>query len=302
MAEDLSPCALNGTVVAAVATPSDVPARIRALGRNVLAAGFGCLVVLPFESSAALSAAPELRLLSPRTPPLLPRAQCSTACGCGAPWWREATLCSPSRRRRASRLAANPLPAVEAQRTRRTRRGAGAPPDLVGKAPGWFLKEFALTSLWIRATPATAALLRRAEARTWGAWDQLVFSEELNWGAGENASCCHTDCLAALLYTDASVPKAKATPPPRCAAALAVPSAPPPPHAGRNRWGAPNSSKGWHAAAYNSLAIPFHRFGSCTSKEASCEPSHCPRPERRAGRSMSTKPHQRRREGRSRQH
>ena len=176
------------------------------------------------------------------------------------------------------RLTRNPLAAIEVQRTRSTLRGHGAPPDLIGKAPGWFLKEYVLTTLWIRSTSATVALLEKVERRSWGGWDQLVFSEELNWGVGENVSCCHTDCLAKQLRSDASVPKAAGVHPPRCAGAGdAFPSADLPPLGSRNRWPRINSSKGWRTGGYNSLAIPFHRFGPCTSKEAACQPDRpCP--------------------------
>ena len=37
--------------------------------------------------------------------------------------------------------------------------------------------------MWIRATPATQALARVAEARTWAGWEQLVLHEELNYNA-----------------------------------------------------------------------------------------------------------------------
>eukprot|EP00966_Prymnesium_polylepis_P221617 5127247-Prymnesium_polylepis.1 len=183
----LSRCARNGTVVAAVATPADVPQRTAALARSVVSAGFGCLVVLPFEDTAELTSTDQLLLVLPAPQPaLLPRAQW---CEGAAPQYtfRRAQLHRMRLWRlvlssgysllgvdASMRLTRNPLPAIESQRTQpELERGRGAPPDLVGKSPGWFLKEYVLAALWIRSTARTVALLEQVEARSWGAWDQL---------------------------------------------------------------------------------------------------------------------------------
>ena len=269
---DPSTCAQNGTVVVTTAAPSNL-ARIVALAADVRMVGFGCLVV------EALSATPmqgwpqevpgALMLASPDAP-LLPRARW---CNNSQYDFRRTQL---SRQRAwrlllshgldilgvdpSTRLLRNPLPVITAQRTAK-----GPPPDVLGKAPGWFLKEYVLSGIWIRSTVTTRALLERVEARTWGAWDQLIFSEELNWGAGRGAACCHTNCLSATMSVKAA-PKGPARLARECLSSEATPpGAPAPPNGTRNNWRTP-----WRVGDYNSLPIPHHRFGPCTGRAVTC--------------------------------
>ena len=173
-------------------------------------------------------------------------------------------------------------------------------PDVVGATPGWFLKQYSLGSLWLRSTRATREVVRRAELRVRGCDDEVVFTEELNWGAGSNAStlpCCHSTCLAAQLTTHPLVKRVPATSRVACASDDEPPLAPPPPNASRHGWADPNRRNGtkrygtsragaplvqlaWRPAEYNTLAIPMHRFGRCTGRDVSCVGlhAHCPPP------------------------
>ena len=136
------------------------------------------------------------------------------------------------------RLDRNPLPALGVLRVRadglqvagEAYLGAGSSPDVVGGTPGFSLKQIYTYCVWLRSTPATRLLLAQAEARTFGGQDAQVLSEELNWGAGANASCCHSNCLAKQ-FSVAKPPPAPARP---CASQAELPLAPPPPNRTRN--------------------------------------------------------------------
>jgi len=122
-----------------------------------------------------------------------------------------------------------------------------------------------------------------------GAHEDAIFSEELNFGAGRHATCCHTECLAKQVITvgamspSKSAPQARpassgadATPPPlldsrtetavgtprepsnaaQCAAIGqpfddTPPLAPAPPNATANRW--PRSAADGSLAAHGSV-------------------------------------------------
>ena len=171
------------------------------------------------------------------------------------------------------RLKRDPLPAIAVFQTRPDKQyGSSAKADVLGGTPGWFLKEYYLHTMWIRSTPATRALLRQAEARTFGVYDQTAFTEELNWGAGANATCCHTACLSAQTTSSPVVklPKSSsATEATTCAFDAKPPDAPPPPNATRHVW----ARYPWRSDDYNDLKIPYHRFGRCTGRDVSCDPA-----------------------------
>ena len=316
-------CALNGTVVASV-LPS-ASAAIMPLARSAIAAGFGCVVVQPIESVTLTDDERRvLLLLDLPSKPLLPRSM----------WCNTSQYMA--RRRQFYRLRLwrivlesgldllgvdatrvllrNPLPAIVSLRTRdEAEHGSGVRPDMVGHTPGWFLKQFGLgVGMWLRSTEATRILLRRSEARVRGCQDEVVFTEELNWGdAVGNHSvlpCCHSDCLSKQFAasSDKSVAAAVRKPKerrgsdsagPSCAADDAPPRAPPPPNATRHGWADPSKKNGtrrfgtsraglplvqlaWRPEAYNTLAIAVHRFGRCTGRDVSCVGMHpdCPPP------------------------
>jgi hypothetical protein len=182
----MSGCAQNGTVVATPLPPHSLPI-ILTLARSAAAAGFPCIVVQPFVTLSA----PFDPLLSPLPapdPPLLPRSRWCNASKKSEYWRRLSSLHRMLLWRTLldrglnvlgvdaeRRLVRNPLPAIAALRTRdEAQYGLGAPPDVLGGAPGWYLKEYYLHTVWLRACDATRALLRRAEARVRGASDQTV--------------------------------------------------------------------------------------------------------------------------------
>ena len=220
-------CARNGTVVAVV-LGDDPPSALLPLAASAEAFGFPCIVVQPFAPLSQPWASPRLLMLMAPQPPLLPRSR-----------WCNSSAAYTARRIELHRmrmwmslleqglsvfglgiknlLLRDPLPAIAAMRTR-----AGTIPAVLGHTPGWFAKHFYLSSpFFVRATPATRALLRAAAARVRGAHEDVVFSEELNFGAGSQAACCHTECLGKGLVGTAAVPPRR-TPP-----AAAWPPSPP---------------------------------------------------------------------------
>ena len=215
-------CAQRGTVVATVypdrASADEDAATIQVmapLANSVVAAGFPCLVVQPFEEPASFSSPPVAFLPAP-TPPLLPR---SRFCNSSSEYTNRRVQLHRMRMLRILLdqhlnvlsidvnhiLLRNPLPAIHALRTRH-----GDAPDVLGSTPGWFMKHFYLsTNMYIKSTAATRALLSAAEPRVRGAHEDVVFSEELNWGAGMQASCCHTDCLSKQTQANGAAVRSK---------------------------------------------------------------------------------------------
>ena len=295
------------TIIATTITGRDDLPGVMALARSASDAGYPCVVALPFDTIPGISiqsTSGALYVLPPPDPPLLPRSMwCNISHGSQY----------VHRRRQFHRmrvwslvlengfdllgidpgrpLVRDPVPALAALTTRADEQyGGGRPPRVVGSTPGWYLKQYGLQGpMWIRSGSATRQLLRRVESRTRGAWDDLVFSEELNWGAGANATCCHSECVtkqflvtstrrhgAAGRRLEASGRRATTN----CRADDSPPAADGPPARGRHAWPKRGSSKGWKEAGYNSLSIPLHRFGRCTGRDTSCVGLHpnCPPP------------------------
>ena len=181
-------CALNGTVVASACGPSSCGG-LESLARSVHAAGFPCVVALAYEP-LALPPSHVLQLPQPMLP-LLPRAE-----------WCNRTKNLYERRRvelyrvllwRALldagvdvlgvdphyELVRDPMPALHSLRARGEGAAAHDPagaPEVVGHEPGWYLKQFSLSLLYVRSTQATRALIARVEARTFGATPQRTSS------------------------------------------------------------------------------------------------------------------------------
>ena len=295
---DISRCAANNTVVGTMAANFELQVMLP-LARSAFEVGFPCIVVMPFEaiSIAELNHADSalLFVLPVPDPPLLPRQR----------WCNYSSHHDYIHRRRQlyrirlwrmlaatghdvlgldpnRRLLKSPIPALGAFRTRNDAQyGAGAPPDIVGGTPGWYLKQYNLHTMYIRSTLHTRRMLAQAEARTFGCWDELVFSEELSWGNGstpQTLPCCHSACLSLHFTAQPIIPAGRA-PFKRCAADDAMPLAAGPPAASRHSW-PKKGSKVWRPAAYNTLSIPLHRFGRCTGRDVSCVGLHpaCPPP------------------------
>ena len=299
---DISRCAANNTVVGTTAANFELQVMLP-LARSAFEVGFPCIVVMPFEaiSIAELNHADSalLFVLPVPDPPLLPRQR----------WYNYSSHHDYIHRRRQlyrirlwrmlaatghdvlgldpnRRLLKSPIPALGAFRTRNDAQyGAGAPPDIVGGTPGWYLKQYNLHTMYIRSTLHTRRMLAQAEARTFGCWDELVFSEELSWGDGstpQTLPCCHSACLSTHFTAQPIVPAAGVPSQQQrsCAADDAMlPLAAGPPAAGRHNW-PKKGSKAWKPSAYNTLSIPLHRFGRCTGRDVSCVGLHpaCPPP------------------------
>jgi hypothetical protein len=201
-------CGRNKTVVATVLA-EDAPSMLLPLAESASRFGFPCIVVQPFAPAASPS--PLLFMLDAPQPPLYPRSR-----------WCNSSSAYASRRvelhrlrmwsaladqgisvlgvDQTRRLLRDPLPVLATMRTR-----SGALPDVLGHTPGWFAKHFYISSpFFVRSTLATRALLRAATPRVRGAHEDVVFSEELNFGAGLAAACCHTECLGKQLLGSAT--------------------------------------------------------------------------------------------------
>jgi hypothetical protein len=206
------PCARNGTVIAIV-LPNDPPSSATwndaiALASSAAAFNFPCIVVQPFAKEQ--SASTHLFVLPSPTPPLLPRSRwCNSSSAFFARrvelhrlrlWAQLADQgLSILGLHAKHRLSRDPLPALAALRTRK-----GLLPDIIGHTPGWFAKTFYLASpMFIRWTDPTRSLLHAAAARVHGSYEDIIFSEELNHGAGRDATCCHTTCLSTSLVSTA---------------------------------------------------------------------------------------------------
>ena len=306
-------CSNNNTVVATVASTAYAPALLQ-LGSSASAVGFPCVLVQPMDAEHGLpTPVPASLLMLPvPEPALLPRRQ-----------WCEVQSHRYGHRRAqlfrvrlwrmvldrgldllavdaVLRFTASPLPHVHGF----VSSAFGQPVEVLGAQPGYagwgFSKAFRTTAIWLRSTERTRALLRHVENRTFGGVDQLVLSEELNFGPPfANVSCCHTPCLGAppldcprgpthLHATTAPGPRPRhlaagglfdprptkvdkgwSPPPLRCRDD--APPAAPPPLATRLRW-----TKPWRPDADNELAARFLRFGRCTAKAR--HPARAPRP------------------------
>ena len=205
------PCARNGTVIAIV-LPNDPPSSATwndaiALASSAAAFNFPCIVVQPFAKEQ--SASTHLFVLPSPTPPLLPRSRwCNSS---SAFFARRVEL---HRLRLWAQLADQGLSILGLHAKHRLSRDpllhwlpyarARDCSLIIGHTPGWFAKTFYLASpMFIRWTDPTRSLLHAAAARVHGSYEDIIFSEELNHGAGRDATCCHTTCLSTSLVSTA---------------------------------------------------------------------------------------------------
>ena len=139
--------------------------------------------------------------------------------------------------------------------------------------------------LWIRHGSQTRAFLRRVENRTFSAWEQGIFNEELQFGT--DIPCCHpppgyscgfgrffaqNGVVHGLGRADASTRKRRIRVEggDRCRAYQ--PPTASPPTGTRMTWASATAlggASGWHPAAYNELRR--RRIGRCTSPDAVCQ-------------------------------
>ena len=182
------PCAAHGAVAASFATVEYGPS-ITALAHSATGAGFPCLVSLRGTWPPASG---PVRYVESGVE-LLPRAEWCNASRYG---WRLTHLYKPRLWRLVLsqgldmlyldcdyRLVQSPVPAL---------RGLGV--DVVaGRDAGHFQTgHLNIGRVWLRATSGTRSLVATLENRTWGAWDQFLFNEELDWNTNASEiSCCH---------------------------------------------------------------------------------------------------------------
>ena len=296
--------------------------RLVATAAQVFGARFRC-VAAAVMGSPGFAAMRDRRVapLPPPPSPLLPRQQW---CGDSRYGWRRSHLF----RARMWRLVLNarldllavdldwyfvsdPLPGLAAARENRARLRCTGPPtgapylecvarswaaegavaEVVALHDGGQLKTINVGLMFVHATDATAALVRRVENRTRGGWEQGVFNEEVSWGlhAGREVGCCHPprgygcdlsrhfvkDEMAHGLGRNgdsSAAMRVRSEGLDNCAAAAEVPPSAPPPNSSRLRWAAAGGRAeglGWAPSAYNELKT--RRLGRCSDLLNICQ-------------------------------
>ena len=271
-------CAVRGTVVATVATSSEMDG-LRALSSSAFDMGFRCVVVqpatelrLPEDVQRQVFALPRPKV------PLAPRRRwCHDADNFVS---RRAELHRAHLWRAVlhgrldllaidvmSSLASNPLPHLHSLAAHESDF-----PQVVGMSDGWYLRH---ELIWVRSTEHTRALAAVAENRTWATGFQLAWNEELSYRREfKNVSCCFTSCISRFVKQTQQQPGHRA----RDATPIVsdclrgagsrtpLVAADPPPDS-RVRW----TNPGWRPDHFNT-----HRPGStdsvsrCTRESNSC--------------------------------
>jgi hypothetical protein len=134
---------------------------------------------------------------------------------------------------------------------------------------------------WMRSSNATLELARRVENRTWGAWDQYVVNEELQFNpAFRNVTCCHSVCIKRALADQGELKKSQSSQDLRrsvegkdqCSAS--VPDAARPPPASRlmprNKAKASAHASMHASGGYTKISMRHRRFGRCTLMSQVC--------------------------------
>lgn len=221
-----SRCALRNTVVGTVASASFAPG-LAALSNSAAAVGFPCTVVQPFDWFEALSD-PQLEALPVPAPPLLPRSPWCNQSGIRHQYgWRRSQL----HRVRLWRVVLDyglDLLAIDLDHEigshdpvvllrslhappEKNRPMRAAPADVIAVWDGPGARYLNVGIMWVRSTAGTRELARRSENRSWVAWEQQVFNEELNFNDElRGVRCCHTICLKHLARTSSAVTKRRA--------------------------------------------------------------------------------------------
>ena len=143
---------------------------------------------------------------------------------------------------------------------------------------------------WMRSSNATLQLARRVENRTWGAWDQYVVNEELQFNpAFRNVTCCHSVCIKSATADQGELNKSTSSQDLRrsvegkdqCAASVPDVARPPPASRLMLRNNTEASAQ-WamHASgAYTKISFKYRKFGRCTlvkSHQSAQKSSVCP--------------------------
>lgn len=286
----LQRCAQLGTVASTVASASYANAMIE-LAFSAKLAGFPCIAVQPFDEFMELHERPDLILPLPLPrQPLLPRSiWCSPEfTGARTPggqavdnrWygWRRSHLYRVHMWvqiiSRGFHLLAVDLdwrftPGVPLPEILGLTAADGRPLDVLNWWDGPHERTINVGLMWIRSSSSALALVRHVQNRTWAAWEQGVFNEELQHRY-TNLSCCHCNSLMNSWFNRSwKDHKGKATGSlvaarfqrdgqPRCAADGELPPGDSPPNASNWNW----NSSGWLPDAYNWIARRY--YGRCT--------------------------------------
>ena len=211
---------MRSTVVGTVASASYAVGMIQ-LAKSARGVGFACIVVQPFDWFADLGHELVVPLPVP-SPTLKPRGM-----WCRPPYltqygWRRSQLYRTRMWRVVLELNLdllavdldhqlgpfNPLHFLHNTLAPAERKAKGTaaqqpgPADVVAVWDGPTARYLNVGIMWLRSTPGTVELARRAENRSFSGWEQAVFNEEINFnGDLLNVRCCHTSCLRKLLTT-----------------------------------------------------------------------------------------------------
>lgn len=282
-------CSHLGTVAATVASASYAQAMLE-LAESAKAVGFPCLAVQPYDDFEELHASDVILPLPLPERPLLPRSiWCSSEfTGARSPggqavnngWygWRRSHLYRVLMWVQIISRGFHLLAVDLDWRFRANLRLPeimgltaidGTPLDVFNWWDGPHERTVNVGLMWIRASLSALALVRKVQNRTFAAWEQGVFNEELQHRY-TNLSCCHCNSLANTWFNRSwKDHKGKATAShvaarferegqPRCAADDELPPGDSPPNASNWNW----NVSGWLPNSYNWIARRY--YGRCT--------------------------------------
>ena len=298
MASKFAACAVENTVLAAVAN-GKYGARLTRYAELAAKVGFACVAAQAMDAEVAALTSPALRVLPPPPQPLLPEPQY-----CNARWakhgWRSAQLHKMLLWRIVLaagydllaldldwRLDASPVPQLHALREVVGKDRQGRRADVIAMYDGPRYKVLNIGTIWLRNTPDVRALVEVVANRTLLGWDQLIFSEELNFNSAfSSIPCCHTRCFRAVATklpeintadrrAQAHEAMGQAVGAARPAAARHGPacearaphSALGPPTGTRFKW---SHYGGWSESRFNMMSENHVRFGRCTLSSGVC--------------------------------
>lgn len=220
-AERLEDCAVRGTVIGTAAS-AGYAEPLRQLAMSAASVGFACVAVQPMDSGfpwgrhTLLEAATHFRVLADLPTPFFPRPRWCVNSSTRYGWrrshvyrmllWRNVLTmgfdllaldcdwvlrADPLRTLRAAHVLVSPPNATNSTNPfTRVLPSHAEPADFVALVhDGVGRRQLNIGVVFIRASARTVSLARAAFNRSYGAQDQIVVNEELNWGEA-NVSCC----------------------------------------------------------------------------------------------------------------
>eukprot|EP00310_Coccolithus_braarudii_P020851 CAMPEP_0183338416 /NCGR_PEP_ID=MMETSP0164_2-20130417/5719_1 /TAXON_ID=221442 /ORGANISM="Coccolithus pelagicus ssp braarudi, Strain PLY182g" /LENGTH=418 /DNA_ID=CAMNT_0025508267 /DNA_START=677 /DNA_END=1931 /DNA_ORIENTATION=- len=205
-------CAQSNTVIVTVVSTSYIPSVV-AMAEGVSKAGYLCVVVQPSHPSPLLSH--QLLFALPPIPDVLPEPGWCDKANVGMPTakygWRRSHLHRTHLWRVVASLQLNflaldcdwrmrfdPVPFL-----RTMTADGGATYDVVAMYHDWRpYYQLNIGAMWVRWSPLSEMLIERTWNRTFSAWDQAVFNEELYFNPLFNSlRCCRNRCVDRHEYT-----------------------------------------------------------------------------------------------------